>query len=185
MIIIATMKKSIFIFCFFLISCEKFVTEVSDLTMSGKYVVSKLTVIQTSNPSSQNQEFLTGQTYINPILPDPFDTIKVSDFYIHFTYSNVMLGYLGNNFSGEVWKYGKGPQNYIFYHRVPWTFDAYTLGKIRFDYIPDNKNVVFPVILQVESDKFESLQLSGLEYSPTGANGTRYRLILSLIRVGP
>ena len=179
------MKKYIFLFSVLLVSCEKYVTNVSDLTMSGKYVVSKLSVIQTSNPSGQIEEYFSGDTYINPNLPDPFDTIKVSNFYMHFTYSNVMLGWNGSTPQGEVWRYGKPPSDYIFYNRVPWTYDAYSLGKIRFEYIPSNKGIIFPVTFQVESDMFESLQLSGLEVTPSGPNGTRYRLVLSLTRVGP
>ena len=181
------MKKYILIFCLFLVSCQKYTTEISDLTMSGKYKVSKLQVIQISNPSGRDSTYLSNHVYINRNLPDPFDTIRVNDFYIHFTYMNVMLGWLGNDpFSGrEMWKYGQKGNELIFYNRIPFTFDAYSLGKIKFNYIPTNKGVVFPVILQVDSDMFESLQLSGLEFTTNGANSTRYRLIFTLTRVGP
>jgi hypothetical protein len=181
------MLKYLLLILFFLTSCEKYVTEVSDLTMSGKYKVSKLQVIQIANPTGKDSTYLSNQVFINRSLPDPFDTIRVNDFYIHFTYSNVMIGWMGNNFSTgvEVWKYGQKRDEQIFYNRIPWTFDAYSFGKIKFEYIPINKGVVFPVILQVDSDTFESLQLSGFEFSPNGANGTRYRLVLTLTRVGP
>jgi hypothetical protein len=182
--------KKYFLFCtLFLISCEKYTTEVSDLTMSGKYVVSKLQVLQITNPVGKDSTYLSNQTFVNSSLPDPFDSIKVNDFYIHFTYSNVMIGWLGTYIDGERWKYGKSPNekpnDNIFYNRVPWTFDAYSLGKIQFQYKPLNKGVIFPVTLQVESDMFETLQLSGFEFTPNGANGTRYRLVMSLTRVGP
>jgi hypothetical protein len=176
------MKKYILILSLFLISCERYVTEVSDLTMSGKYVVSKLQVIQIVNPVSKDSTYLSNQIFIEKSLPDPFDTIKINDFYIHFTYSNVMIGWERYY---ERWEYGNPQTEPIFYNRIPWTFDAYALGKIQFNYIPKNKGVVFPVILQVDSDRFETLQLSGLEYTPLGANGQRYRLIFSLTRVVP
>lgn len=167
--------------------CEKYVTEVSDLTLSGKYKVSKLQVIQISNPTGRDTTYLNNQIFIDSSLPDPFDTIKINDFYIHFTYSNVMIGWMGNNpnTGREIWKYGQRFNEQIFYHRIPWTFDAYNFGKIKFDYRPINKGVVFPVVLQIDSDLIESLQLSGLEFTPAGANGTRYRLVFTLIRVGP
>lgn len=185
--IFAIMRKYFLVLLFFFTSCQKFTTEISDLTMSGKYKVSKLQVIQISNPSGRDSTYLSNQVFINNQLPDPFDTIKINDFYIHFTYMNVMIGWLGNDpFSGkEVWKYGQKMNELIFYNRVPFTFDAYSLGKIQFNYIPTNKGVVFPVILQIDSDTFEGLQLSGLEFTKSGANSTKYRLIFSLTRVGP
>ena len=167
--------------------CEKYVTEVSDLTLSGKYKVSKLQVIQISNPTGKDTTYLNNQIFIDSSLPDPFDTIKINDFYIHFTYSNVMIGWVGNNpnTGREIWKYGQRLNEQIFYYRVPWTYDAYSFGKIKFEYRPINKGVVFPVVLQIDSDLIESLQLSGLEFTPAGANGTRYRLVFTLTRVGP
>ena len=168
-------------------SCEKYTTNISDLTLSGKYVVSKLQVIQTSNPTSRDTTYLGNQIFVNNSLPDPFDSIRVNNFYIHFTYTNVMIDWLGNDrFSGyEIWKYGQDRSEPIFYERISWTYNAYELGKIRFRYIPTNKGVSFPVILQIDSDQAESLQISGFEFAPNGPNGTRYRLILSLTRVGP
>lgn len=181
------MKKYILLLLPLLISCEKYITEVSDLTMSGKYVVSKLQVVQTSYPTSKDSVYLNNQLFVNSNLPDPFDSIRINDFYIHFTYSNVMINWLGNDrFTGrEIWKYGQRSNDQIFYNRVPWTFDGYSLGSIQFHYLPSNRNSVTPVTLHVDSDRFESLQLSGLEFTPQGPNGTRYRLVFSLTRVGP
>lgn len=185
--IFVVMRKYLFLFIVFFTSCEKYVTEVSDLTMSGKYKVSKLQVIQISNPTGKDSTYISNQVFIDRSLPDPFDTIRVNDFYLHFTYSNVMIGWLGNDrYTGaEIWKYGQRRDEQIFYNRVPWTFDAYSFGKIQFHYIPQNKGVVFPVTLQVDSDLLETLQLSGFEFAPAGPNGTRYRLVFTLTRVGP
>lgn len=177
------MKKYLFLLLVILTSCEKYVTEVSDLTLSGKYVVSKLAVIQTNNPTTPDTVYLSNQVFVSNNLPDPFDTIKVNDFYIHFDYSTVRMNWLGNtNVGREVWKYGDKP-NYIFYNRVFGSYDAYTLGKISFEYVPSNRNSISRVILQVDSDLLESLQLSGFEF--VSNEGTKYRLIFSLTRVGP
>ena len=96
--------------------------------MSGKYKVSKLQVVQTAYPTTKDSTYLSNQIFIDSSLPDPFDSIRVNDFYIHFTYSNVMIGWLGNNpnTGREIWKYGQNSNELIFYHRVPWTFDAYS-----------------------------------------------------------
>ena len=181
------MKKLILILSIFLLGCEKYITNVSDLTMSGKYVVSKLQVIQTSNPTSKDTTYLNNQLFVSPNLPDPFDSIRINNFYIHFTYSNVMIYWLGNdaNTGREIWRYGQRMNDQIFYHRVPWTFDGYSLGAIRFHYQPKNRGSITPVTFNVDSDRFESLQLSGLEFTPSGPNGSRYRLIFTLTRVGP
>ena len=181
------MKPLLLLFTIFLLGCEKYVTEISELTLSGKYKVSKLQVIQTANPTERDTTYLSNQLFTESSLPDPFDSIRINDFYIHFTYSNVMIGWLGNNSNTgrEIWKYGQKSDELIFYHRVPWTFDAYSFGKIKFYYKPTNKGVVFPITLQVDSDMFETLQLSGLEFTPSGPNGPRYRLVFTLTRVGP
>lgn len=180
------MREFILILCFFLVGCEKFTTEVSDLTLSGKYVVSKLTVIQTSQPISQDTTYLSGQVFINHNLPAPFDSIKIDNFHIHFDYSSVRMVWYNRLQHGQRdrWEYGETP-NEIFYHRVPWSFDAYTLGKIQFEYKPKNQSTYRKVLLQVDSDLFETLQLSGLEFAPYGKYGPHYRLILTLNRIGP
>lgn len=98
-----------------------------------------------------------------------------------------MIYWLGNdaNTGREIWRYGQRMNDQIFYHRVPWTFDGYSLGAIRFHYQPKNRGSITPVTFNVDSDRFESLQLSGLEFTPSGPNGSRYRLIFTLTRVGP
>ncbi len=180
------MKKYILLFLPFFSSCEKFVTETSDLTLSGKYVVSKLTVIQTSQPLSQDTTYLSGSLFTNANLPDPFDSIKVDNFYLHFDYSTVRLIWYNRLQNGQRdrWEYGESP-NEIIYWRVPYSFDAYNYGKIQFDYKPKDRLSYARITFNIDSDLLESLQLSGLEFAPYGKDGPHYRLILSLNRVGP
>ena len=180
------MKKLIFLFLPFLSSCEKYVTNVSDLTLSGKYVVSKVTVIQTSQAITRDTTYLSNTLFVSNSLPDPFDSILVNNFYIHFDYTSVRLNWYNRLQNGQRdrWEYGESPYD-IFYWRVPFSFDAYNLGKIQFDYKPKDRNSYTRVTFQVDSDLLESLQLSGLEYAPYGKDGPHYRLVLSLNRVGP
>lgn len=171
---------------FLLVGCEKYTTEVSDLTLSGKYVVSKLTVIQTSQATTKDTTYLSGQLFVNNNLPDPFDSIRVDNFHLHFDYASIRMIWYDRLQHGQRdrWMYGESPSE-IFYSRVPWSFDAYTLGKIQFDYKPKDRNSYHRITLQVDSDLFETVQLSGLEFAPYGKDGPHYRLILSLNRVGP
>jgi hypothetical protein len=86
------------------------------------------------------------------------------------------------------WEYGYGKlysNRGIFYRRIPYSYDAYTLGKFDFKYIPKNELSERRIIFNVISDLPESLQLSGLEHAPQGQNGPHYTLVLKLIRVGP
>lgn len=182
------MKKIIVLFFIFICfsSCEKYVTNVSTLTLSGKYVVSKLVVIQTSQPTTKDTTYLSGQLFVNKNLPDPFDSIKVNNFYMHFDYSSLRMIWYNRIQNGQrdKWEYGESP-NEIFYWRVPYSFNAYNLGMIQFDYRPKDKNAFTRITLQIDSDLTESIQLSGLDFAPSGKDGPHYRLIISLNRVGP
>ena len=182
------MKKLFLLFIFlFSVSCEQYVTEISDLTLSGEYVVTQVQVINSEGGVIQNYSF--GQTYSSNSLPHPFNNIITNHFRIHFTYSEVYMSKeveLPNNIWD--WEYGyrklysdKG----IFYHRIPYSYDSYTLGKFHFKYIPKNELSERRIIFNVISDLPESLQLSGLEHAPQGQNGPHYTLVLKLIRVGP
>jgi hypothetical protein len=180
------MRTIILILLIFLTSCEKYTTNVSDLTLSGKYVVSKLIVIQTSQASKKDSTYLSNQLFTNNLLPDPFDSIRINDFYIHFDYSTIRMVWYDRIQNGmrDRWLYGESP-NEIFYNRVPWSYDAYTFGKIQFDYKPRDRGSYQKIIFQIDSDLLETLQLSGLDFAPNGKDGPHYRLILTLNRVGP
>jgi len=179
-------KLLIALICITFYSCEKYVTESSTLTLDGKYVLSKLTVLETSQPISHDTTYLSGQIFINKSLPHPFDTLKVDNFYIHFTYSNIRMVWYNRIQNGQRdrWEYGESP-NEIFYYRVPWSYDAYNFGKIEFLYKPKDRGTFQKIIFQIDSDLLESIQLSGLEFAPFGKDGPHYRLVMSFNRVGP
>ena len=161
---------------FFMSSCERYVTEISDLTLSGTYVVEKLKLVKTDT-NETDSVFIVNQNLVNQSLPDPFDTIKVGRTYIYFTYSIVEFGEKQMNSDIINWEY-QG----INYYRILWTADAYRYGKIKFNYIPKNKNNNQTVVLNVDEDRPESLKLSGFHFSK---NQRDYYVILFLNRVGP
>lgn len=174
-------KLSFFLILLMLSSCEKYVTDTSTITLSGKYLLQKLSVVQIENPTDSIRNFVVGDMVINRFLPDPFDTLKVGAFYMDFTYSDLRMNFLRRTNERDVWEYGMAP-NEIFWSRVPFSFDAYTFGKITFMYVPKDENTYRKIILSIDSDLAESLQLSGLDFSPYGKNGPKYRYVFHLKR---
>lgn len=172
------MKYILFIFSIFISSCEIYVVEISDLTLSGKYVVSKLQTTSVDQRLSSDSLYLLGSTYINNNLGDPFDTIEINNFYIHFDYSTVRFNLLGEDISGrDIWEY-----NDIFYnvrHN-----NSFFLGVLQFDYITkygDCRRMTF----NIEDDGFETLQLKSCGSWPDGNSGEKQVITLFLTRVGP
>jgi hypothetical protein len=164
-----------------LTSCEKYVTDTSTITLSGKYLLQKLSIVQIENPTDSIKNFVVGDMVINRFLPDPFDTLRVGAFYLDFNYSDLRMNFLRRTNERDVWEYGMSP-DFIFYHRVPLSFDAYTIGKITFVYLPKDEKSYRKIILSIDSDLAESLQLSGLDFSPHGRNGPKYRYVFHLKR---
>jgi hypothetical protein len=174
-------KLSFFLMLFMLTSCEKYVTDTSTITLSGKYLLQKLSIVQIENPTDSIKNFVVGDMVINRFLPDPFDTLKVGAFYLDFNYSDLRMNFLRRTNERDVWEYGMSP-DFIFYHRVPLSFDAYTFGKITFVYLPKDEKSYRKIVLSIDSDLAESLQLSGLDFSPHGRNGPKYRYVFHLKR---
>ena len=182
------MKKLLFCLSLItLLSCEKYVTEISDLTLSGEYVVSEIQVINSNGGLVQNYSF--GQTYSNNSLPHPFNKIKTNHFRIHFTYSEVYMNKDVELVNGIWdWEYGRNKlysDRGIIYGRIPYSYNSYVLGKFDFYYIPKNELSYRRIIFNVISDLSESLILSGLEHAPQQQNGPHYTLVLKLTRLGP
>lgn len=178
---------SFLIIIFLFISCEKYTTNVSDLTLSGEYVVTEVQVINSNGGLVQNYSF--GQTYFSNSLPHPFNNITTNHFRIHFTYSEVYMSKEVQLSNGDWdWEYGSNKpysNKGIFYARIPYSYNSYVLGKFDFNYIPKNESSYRRIIFNVISDLPESLHLSGLEHAPQAQNGPHYTLVLKLTRVGP
>jgi hypothetical protein len=186
------MRKLILLLGIFLTSCEQYVTEIKDVTLSGNYVVSKLHVTNVDQNQSRDSLYLDGSTYINPNSPHPFNRITINDFYIHFDYSTIRINKLGvvQNTGQDIWQYGSSPlhptiqQNLedIFYHidnRTP-----YYSGDIDFIYTPIG-NSIRRIVLGIEDDGLESLQLKTKGNWIKGPYGQNQMITFTLTRVGP
>jgi hypothetical protein len=163
-------------------SCEKFSLEQSDVTLSGKYVISKIDITSVDQNTSQDSLYTVGSVYINPALPDPFDSIAINRFYWHMDYSTILLNNIGVTQGGrDKWEYGNKP-DYIFYQILGNT--TYSSGYLQFDYFTRNgssRRLTF----YIEDDGIESLQLKSSGAWFKGKFGEKQVMTLYLTRVGP
>lgn len=174
------MKKLIIFLPLFtlLSSCEKFVLNKSDVTLSGKYVVSKLDITNVDQNQTRDSLYTLGSTYINNLLPYPFDTIRINRFYMHMDYSVLSLDLKGVTPDGrDIW--GITP---IFYKIL--SNNAYNSGYLQFSYEP-NLNGSKTLTFLIEDDGFETLQLKSSGAWFKGKFGEKQVMTLYLTRVGP
>lgn len=168
------MKKYLLLLLPLLLSCEKYVVEISDLTLSGRYVVSQVDVIYTDRPSIT---YIGGQTYSNTQLPHPFNNIKVNDFYMLFEGSGFIgwfkLGRL-QPYSSNMWSYGNNRELYFDVYGN----DAYNHGYLSLKYIPINANTYKNIIFRIEEDGLEHLKLLSTGGYDNQGNKTQIRLYL-------
>ena len=80
-----TRFKYIFLIVFLFSSCEMYVTEKKTVTLSGKYVISKVRVQSADQNMSSDTNYLT-MDIVHTVMPYPFDTFMVDDLFIHFDY---------------------------------------------------------------------------------------------------
>lgn len=178
------MKRFILLFSlvFLLLSCEAYVTDKSDLTLSGKYVVSKLHITSVDQNQNPDSLYLLGTTYVNQAIPHPFNIIQINQFYIHLDYSTIRMNLLGvNNYGQDLWQYGTSP-NEIFYRVL--NNNAYDLGYLQFDYVTQN-GTSRRITFHIEHDGFESLQLKSSGGWFNGELGEKQVMTMYLTRVGP
>jgi hypothetical protein len=178
------MKKLILLLsvCLSLFSCEMYVTPNSDVTLSGKYVVSKLDITNVDQNQTRDSLYLLGTTFFSDDLRPPFNQIQINRFYIHMDYSTIRMGLIRVLPSGQdVWKYGNSP-NEIFYRIL--NNNSLNKGTIQFNYITDNGSSI-PVTLHIEHDGYEDLQLKSSGGWFRGRDGQKQVMTLYLTRVGP
>ena len=169
-------------FLVLLSGCEKYVVEKSDVTLSGKYVISKLNIINVDQNQTRDSLYLIGSTYVNRKLPKPFDSIVIDKFYIHMDYSTIRINLLGVSTTGsEIWEYGNLPDE-IFYNIL--SNNSYSSGFLQFTYITSAGNAATMTFL-IEDDGFESLQLKSEGTWFEGKMGQKQVMTLGLTRVGP
>ena len=153
-----------------------------DVTLSGKYVVSKLEITNVDQNQTRDSLYLVGTTYINQNLPHPFNNIQINNFYIHFDYSTVRMKLSGVTPAGQdIWMYGVSP-NEIFYTTFGRT--PYHSGYLQYYYTTIDGS--HPLItFMIEDDGLESLQLKSSGAWFNGKLGEKQVMTLSLTRVGP
>ena len=177
------MKKiALLIISFLLFSCEKYITGLPTLTLSGKYVVSKLDITNVDQNQTRDSLYLSGTSYVNPILPKPFDSIPINRFYIHLDYSTIRLKQLGVTPDGrDIWKYGTTP-NEIYYSTFGGT--GYSNGYLQFSYVTEDGSSR-TITFFIEDDASESLQLKSSGAWFNGKFGQKQVMTMTLTRVGP
>lgn len=163
-------------------SCEKYVTERKDLTLSGKYVVSRLDITSVDQNQTKDAFYSLGTTYTNNLLPPPFDNIRINRFYIHLDYSTIRFGFKGVSYDGrDIWQYGASP-NEIFYNIL--SNNSYRNGYIQFTYASSNE-ITHTMTFLIEDDGFETLQLKSAGAWFDGKFGQKQVMTLYLTRTGP
>lgn len=176
------MRKLILLLGLVLTSCEQYVTEMKDVTLSGKYVISKLEITNVDQNQTRDSLYLVGTSYVNHNLPHPFDSISINNSYLHFDYSTVRMNILGvSNAGQDIWQYGNSP-NEIFYRSFGRT--PYHAGYLQFDYTTQSGGHP-QVTFLIEDDGLESLQLKSSGAWFNGKFGQKQVMTLSLTRVGP
>ena len=176
------MKKIILIILLFLTSCQFYVTEIKDVTLSGKYVVSKLEITNVDQNQTRDEIYLIGDTYVNNNLPHPFNNIKINNFYLHFYYSTVRMDLRGVTKSGEdIWGYGASP-NEIFYKTFGTT--PFHSGYFQYHYTSKTGGHVSMTFI-IEDDGMETLQIKSSGAWFDGKFGQKQVMTILLTRVGP
>jgi hypothetical protein len=176
------MKKYLLLLLLLLTSCEKFVLNISDITLSGKYVVSRIDITSVDQNQFRDSLYTLGTTYRNPLIPPPFDSIRINRFYIHLDYSTIRMGKVYPSPSGrDIWEYGMTP-NEIFYQVLH--NNSYSNGYLQFTY-EIKHNDVRTLTFLIEDDGFESLQLKSSGAWFKGKFGEKQVMTLYLTRVGP
>lgn len=162
-------------------SCERYVTEIKDLTLSGKYKLSLLDVTSVDQNVSRDSLYRPGTVYINRNLPKPFDSLVINRFYIHLDYATIRLNLIGVTPDGlDIWEYGN-PTHPIFYRVI--NNNSYFNGFLQFNYT--TQDLIRNMTFLIEDDGFESLQLQSAGLWAKGELGEKQVMTFVLTRVGP
>lgn len=174
------MRKLILIIPFFFLSCEKYVSEISELSLSGRYIVSQIDVI---NSDGNNETYVGGQIY-NGEYPHPFNNIQVNNFYILFDGS----GFTGffkmvrlQPFTSNLWLYGNNKD--LFFNVYGNT--SYSYGYLVLTYSPIGSNTKKTITFRIEEDGLEHLKLLSTGIYTNGGSGPKSQIRLYLQREHP
>jgi hypothetical protein len=153
-------------------SCEVY-QEPTLLSLSGEYVITKVTLLSTENTSNTGGTiFSPGSNYVNPYDSQPMDNIQVGFTRWHFDYSIISFYPIPNGDGTTTW------QRQYFYSIIGHN-NIYDLGYIQFNI---NGSVRTFKILD---DGFESLTLQTTGLWPYSNIGPNQIVTLYLTRIGP
>jgi hypothetical protein len=168
------MKKLIFISLTLslLTSCLKY-SEPTSLSLSGEYVVDKITYSKIENSSSPGDTvYQPGDQYINPNDNFPIDTVSVGFTKWHLDYSVISFCPTSLPSGQVIW----GKQ---YYYTIIGHHSINDLGYIQFDV--NSTTRTFKII----SDEIESLTLRTTGLWSNGNSGSDESITIYLTRVGP
>lgn len=168
------MKRLIYILplLFLLVSCEKYELPTS-LSLSGEYVIDKITYSHIDNAVSNNDTvYLPGSTYVNPLERFPMDNIQVGFTKWHLDYSIISMAPVLTGTGATMW-------TKKYYYEITNHYSNYDLGYI--DFNCEGSRRVFKIV----DDQAESITLRSMGSWGYAQIGPDVSVTLHLTRIGP
>ena len=158
-----------------LTSCYKQYSQPKTLSLSGEYIVDKITYSKVENSTTPDETvYYGGDIYVNPNGTFPIDSISVGFTRWHLDYSVISFNPHTLNTGQVIW------EKQYFYNVVN-HYTNYDLGYI--DFTMDNGG---RRIFKIIDDGVENLVLRTTgQWSSYGASGPEESVTLYLTRVGP
>ena len=163
----------ILLFIVSLTSCYQYAEQTTP-TLSGEYVIDKITVLNNENMGSPNDSiYLPGDIYLDSTSNFPLDSIALGVTRWHFDYSAVAFSPSPTPWGQYIWS-----EKYFYNHIPSWSI--YDPGYVEFN-LP-GRRIVFKII----DDSLESLTLrsTGQWYSTDTDFGEK-SVTLEMTRIGP
>ena len=166
------MKKIALLLLFVITSCEVY-QQPPSLSLSGEYVVDRITKHSTDNSTNTNElTFNPGDVYVNPDDIFPMDSINVGFTRWHLDYSVISFIPYQNQNGQTIWQRQ-------YYYSITDNNSIYDLGYLKFQC---NGSIRIFKILEDSAESI-TLRTTGLwPYSNVGANQF---VTIHLTRVGP
>lgn len=166
------MKKIALLLFFAITSCEVY-QEPKMLSLSGEYIVDRITINSTENSTKSNGlTYNPGDVYINPDDIFPMDNIKVGFTRWHLDYSIISFFPYQNQSGRTIW------QRQYYYDIVNHN-SIYDLGYLKFQV---NGSIR---IFKILDDADESLTLRTTGLWPYSNIGPNQLVTIYLTRIGP
>lgn len=157
-----------------LTSCYKQYSQPKTLSLSGEYIIDKITYSKIENSTSPGDKvYYAGDIYKNPNGSFPMDSISVGFTEWHLDYSVISFNPHTLNTGQVIWEKQ-------YFYTVINHYTNYDLGYIDFT-MDDGSRRIFKII----DDGVENLVLRTTGQWYGGASGTEESVTLYLTRIGP